>query len=67
MTPGAMLLVGVIDTGEFTDEEVTEHAGHTWWWTLVLAVLAVAGLAVQLRSAGRLRESTRDAWAARGA
>jgi hypothetical protein len=67
MTTGAMLLVGAVDTEEFTEEEATEQIGHAWWWSLLFVVLAVAGLVVQLRSASRLRQSTREAWATRGA
>lgn len=67
VTTGTMLLVGAVDTGEFSDEEVTEQVGHHWWWTAMFVALAVAGLVVQTRGASRLRGSTRDAWAERRA
>lgn len=67
VTTGTMLLVGAVDTGEFSDDEVTEQVGHHGWWTAMFVVLAVAGLVVQTRGASRLRGSTRDAWTERRA
>jgi hypothetical protein len=64
ITTGAMLLTGTLDTRHFSDESVTTRAGDPGWYVLY-AVLAVAGIVVQARSARRLRESMRESWGSR--
>ena len=61
---GLMLLTGAIDTADFDHERVTADAANDWWWYAIYAVLAVAGLVVQLREASRLTSSMRESWAA---
>ncbi len=61
---GLMLLTGAIDTVDFDHERVTADAANDWWWYAIYAVLAVAGLVVQLREASRLTSSMRESWAA---
>ena len=49
---------------DFDHERVTADAANDWWWYAIYAVLAVAGLVVQLREASRLTSSMRESWAA---
>ena len=66
ITAGLLLLVGSIETGEFDDAGVTTRANEPWAYALYL-VLAVAGILVQRRAAGRAHGSMRDSWATRRA
>ena len=59
-----MLLTGALDTDDFTSDEVIDAAERDWWWTALYIVLAVAGIAVQLRATNRWRMSMRQAWEA---
>ena len=59
-----MLLTGALDTDDFTSDEVIDAAEHDWWWTALYILLAVAGIAVQLRATNRWRMSMRQAWEA---
>jgi hypothetical protein len=61
-----MLLVGAIDTDDFSPDAVTGEADNDWWWYALYGALAVLGILVQARSAERLRESMRQSWAGRG-
>lgn len=64
ITTGIMILIGAIDTADFTDDVVTEQADNDWWWYVLYVVLAVAGVVAQSRAAERLRGSLRETWAA---
>ena len=52
ITAGLQVLLGVVTPG--ADAEAIQDAlAGQWWWTLVYLALAVAGVVVQLRGAGR--------------
>jgi hypothetical protein len=59
---GVMLLVGSVDTQEFSNAAVTARIGNDWWFLLYLA-LALFGVVVQARRTEQLRRSMRDSWA----
>ena len=59
---GIMLLVGAVDTQEFSNAAVTARIGNDWWFLLYLA-LALFGVIVQARASDQLRRSMRDSWA----
>jgi hypothetical protein len=59
---GIMLLVGAVDTQEFSNAAVTARIGNDWWFLLYLA-LALLGVVVQARASDQLRRSMRDSWA----
>lgn len=61
-TFGIMLLAGAIDTGDFTEGEITSQVDNDWWWYAIYLALLVAGIIVQTRSTERLYASTRDHW-----
>jgi hypothetical protein len=64
ITLGIMLLSGAVNTEDFDQDAVTEQANDDWWWYVVYVVLAVVGIASQVRHTERLRRSMREAWAA---
>lgn len=64
VTMGVMLLVGTANSGDFTSDGATEQIDAGWWWYVVYAVLALAGIVSQMRGAARIRGSMREAWAA---
>jgi Domain of unknown function (DUF4203) len=66
MVAGVMLLFGAVDTTEFTSPSATERLQDDWWWFVMYAVLALAGIVVQLRETERMRGTMREAWAASG-
>lgn len=65
-TTGIMLIFGAISLGDFDSAATTDRLNEDWWWFAIYAVLAVAGLIVQIRNTTRLRASMREAWAQSG-
>lgn len=62
MTAGVMLIVGALETDDFTAVAATERIKDDWWWYVVMIALAVAGLLSQVRTVDSLRASLRSAW-----
>ena len=62
MTAGVMLIVGALETDDFTATAATERIKDDWWWYVVMIALAVAGLLSQVRTVESLRASLRSAW-----
>jgi len=65
-TTGIMLIFGAISLNDFDSAATTDRLNEDWWWFAIYAVLAVAGLVVQIRNTTRLRSSMREAWAQSG-
>ena len=62
---GLMLLTGVLDTDQITrSAAVTEELNDDWYWYVIWAVAAAAGLLTPLRTREREAETMRQAWAA---
>ena len=66
MTAGVMLIVGALETDDFTAVAATERIKDDWWWYVVMIALAVAGLLSQVRTVDSLRASLRSAWVESG-
>lgn len=66
MTAGVMLIVGALETDDFTATAATERIKDDWWWYVVMIALAVAGLLSQVRTVESLRTSLRSAWVESG-
>ncbi|HEX9259038.1 MAG TPA: DUF4203 domain-containing protein [Acidimicrobiales bacterium] len=64
ITGGVMLLVGAIETQDFTDEGIIGRADDPWWWYVIYIVLAIAGIIAQARMVEDLKVSMRQAWEA---
>ena len=63
---GIMLLVGTAETAEFRTEIFIQEIDDEWWWYVIYAVLAIAGIIAQIRMVENLRTSIRASWAESG-
>jgi hypothetical protein len=61
---GVMLVVGVLDSADFTEDSFSSAVDASWIWYLLLVVLAVVGIVVQTRQQVALRRTVDEAWAA---
>ena len=60
---GIMLLTDVLDTDQITGSgTLTEELNDDWYWYVIWAVAAAAGMIVQLRSSARETATMRQAW-----
>jgi len=62
VTGGLMLLVGSLDSADFSRGDFTDTVSNSFGWWLLLVVLAVAGIVVQLRQRALMRQSVREVW-----
>jgi hypothetical protein len=63
---GVMLVAGTISNAQLGERTTTEVLTDDPWWYLLYLAVAVAGIAVQIRSAERLDVSLRQSWEADG-
>jgi hypothetical protein len=63
---GIMLAVGTITNESLNSAVTTERLNDNWWWYLLYAALAVAGIVVQIRSSDPTSGSMRESWTAGG-
>ena len=62
---GLMLLTDVLDTDRITRSgAITEQLNDDWYWYVIWAVAAAAGLLTQMRTREREMETMRQAWSA---
>jgi hypothetical protein len=59
---GLMLLVGSLDSADFTQGAFTDKVEDSWGWYLTLLVLAFAGIVVQARQRTMMRRSVNEVW-----
>ena len=59
---GVMLLVGTINSTEFTTGELTAKLNANWVWYAAYVVLAVVGIIVQGTHLNRAKRSMRQQW-----
>ena len=60
---GTMLLTGALDTDQITRSgSITEELNDDWYWYVIWAVVAAAGMFAQLRATARATSTMRDAW-----
>jgi hypothetical protein len=62
VTGGLMLLVGSLDSADFTRGDFTDSVSSTFGWSLLLLVLAIGGIAIQVMQRAVLRRSIHEAW-----
>jgi hypothetical protein len=62
VTAGVMLLVGSLNSADFTQGAFTDAVQDGWGWYLMVLVLAAAGIAVQAAQAVVMRRSIEEAW-----
>jgi hypothetical protein len=59
---GLMLLVGSLNSADFTEGTVTAAVRDSWWWYLLLLVLALIGIVVQTRQRLAASRTIHEAW-----
>jgi hypothetical protein len=59
---GLMLLVGSLQSADFSSGDFTDTVSNSFGWYLLLLGLAIAGVFVQARQRARMRRSIHDVW-----
>ena len=59
---GLMLLVGSMDSADFTRSGFTAAVDTSWVWFVLLLVLAIAGIVAQTRQRLTMRRSINETW-----
>jgi hypothetical protein len=63
---GLMLLVGSLDSADFTRGAFTDKVQDSWGWYLTLLVLAFTGIVAQARQRTMMSRSINEVWYAEG-
>jgi hypothetical protein len=59
---GLMLLVGSLDSADFSRDDFTDTVSNSWAWSLLLLALAVGGVLVQAGQRALVRQNIREVW-----
>jgi hypothetical protein len=59
---GLMLLVGSLNSADFTRGDFTDTVENGWAWSLLVLVLAFAGIFIQARQRVLMRRTVQEAW-----
>lgn len=59
---GLMLLVGSLETADFTKGGFVDTVNDGWVWSLLVVVLALVGVAIQARQRALMRGTIQQAW-----
>ena len=62
VTGGLMLLVGAMDSADFSRGDFVGRVSDSFGWSLLLVVLALGGIAVQAMQRALLRQSIQETW-----
>jgi len=62
MVAGLMLLVGSLNSADFTQGTFTDAVSASWVWSLTLLVLAVVGFVAQTRTRVNRSRTINEAW-----
>jgi hypothetical protein len=62
VTGGLMLLVGSLNSTDFSRGDFTDTVSNSFGWSLLLLVLAVVGIAIQAMQRAIMRQSIQDTW-----
>jgi hypothetical protein len=57
-----MLLVGSLESADFTRGDFIDTVNNGWAWSLLVLVLAFAGVAIQARQRILMRRTIHEAW-----
>ena len=59
---GLMLLVGSLNSADFTQGAFTDAVEDSWGWYLLLVAVAFVGILVQARQAVMMRRTIHEVW-----
>lgn len=59
---GLMLLVGSLDSADFTQVSVTDTIQDSWGWYLLLLALVLGGIIAQTRQRVAMRRTVQETW-----
>ena len=59
---GLMLLVGSLDSADFSRGDFTDTVAGSFGWTVLLVVLAVGGILIQARQRAVMRQNIQEVW-----
>jgi len=62
VTGGLMLLVGSLNSSDFTEGDFTNRVSDSFGWSLLLLLLAIMGIVIQLRQRAAMRRSIQETW-----
>jgi len=62
VTGGLMLLVGALDSADFSRGDFTDTVSNSFGWSLLLLVLAIGGIAIQAMQRALMRQSIHETW-----
>ena len=59
---GLMLLIGSLDSADFTDGTFVEAVQASWGWYVLLLALVIVGIIAQTRQRVAMRRTVRESW-----
>jgi hypothetical protein len=59
---GLMLMVGSLNSGDFSAESFSQSVDDSWGWYLTLLVLILVGVVAQIRQRATWRRTVRETW-----
>ena len=62
VTGGLMLLVGSLNSADFTRGDFTDTVSNSFGWSLLLLVLALGGIVIQAMQRALMRQTIQEAW-----
>ncbi|HEY2879242.1 hypothetical protein [Nocardioides sp.] len=62
VTGGIMLLVGSLNSADFSRGDFTDTVSNSFGWSLLLLVLAIGGILIQARQRALMRQSIHEVW-----
>ena len=62
VTGGLMLLVGSLNSADFSRGDFTDTVSNSFGWSLLLVVLAIGGIVVQAMQRAVMQQSIREVW-----
>lgn len=62
VTGGLMLLVGSLNSADFSRGDFVDRVSDSFGWSLLLLVLALGGIAIQAMQRALMRQSIQDTW-----
>ena len=62
VTGGLMLLVGSLNSADFSSGDFTDTVSNSFGWSLLLLVLALGGIAIQAMQRALMRQSIHETW-----